>query len=200
LIIRILYHIIPIIAIERKQNVSTAIHTFSAVKVLKQLNTDVENGLTEVDAEERLKQGGPNQLQSAKRRSMFLRILDQFKDFLVIILIVAAIVSVVFGDGLKDAIIIIAIVVLNMIIGITQENRADNALRELKNMSTPKAKVIRDGQVVKIDSSKVVIGDIIVIDAGDCIPADIRLLESINLRIDESSLTGESISVLKKPM
>ena len=164
---------------------------------LSKLGSDLEHGLSKNEADERFKKYGPNRLKSAKRRSLFLRILDQFKDFLVIILIAAAIVSAVAGDGLKDAIIIIAILVVNMIIGITQENKADDALKELKNMSSPKAKVKRDGQVIKIDSCEVVVGDIIVLDAGDYIPADIRLVESMNLRLDESSLTGESVPVSK---
>jgi len=164
---------------------------------LRELGSDSSQGLSEIEASERLERYGFNRLKSAKKRSLFLRILDQFKDFLVIILIAAAVVSVAVGDGLKDALIIIAILVVNMIIGITQENKADNALKELRNMSSPKAKVKRGGQVFKIDSDEVVVGDIIILDAGDYIPADVRLIESINLRVDESSLTGESVPVSK---
>jgi len=176
---------------------SNAVHSIDVKNALKKLRADPENGLSVGEAEERLKQNGPNRLKSAKRRSLFLRILDQFKDFLVLILIAAAVVSVLVGDGLKDAIIIVAILIINMIIGITQENKADNALKELKNMSSPKAKVIRSGQTVKIDSCDVVTGDIVTLDSGDFIPADIRLIDSINMRIDESSLTGESVPVKK---
>ena len=176
---------------------TTAIHSIDIGMSLNELHADPVNGLTAGEAEDRLKKNGPNRLAGAKRRSLFLKILDQFKDFLVVILIGAAIVSVVVGDGLKDAIIIMAILVVNMIIGITQENRADDALKELKNMSSPKAKVKRDGKIIKIDSCDVVTGDIIILDAGDYIPADIRLLECMNLRVDESSLTGESVSVSK---
>ncbi|MCL2819625.1 MAG: cation-translocating P-type ATPase [Oscillospiraceae bacterium] len=164
---------------------------------LSDLSVDVSTGLSDDEVIKRLETYGPNKLKSAKRRSLLLRILDQFKDFLVIILIAAAIISVVVGDGLKDAIIIIAIVIINMIIGITQENKADNALKELKNMSSPKAKVKRNGQIIKIDSVDVAHGDVVILDAGDYIPADIRLTESMNLRIDESSLTGESVPVSK---
>ena len=170
----------------------------SAELSLDELGADAIYGLTENEAQRRLNEYGPNRLKSAKKRSLLLRILDQFKDFLVIILIAAAIISIAVGeDGLKDAIIIISILIVNMIIGITQENKADNALKELKNMSSPKAKVKRGGQVIKINSDDVVVGDIVVLDAGDYIPADIRLVESINLRIDESSLTGESVPVGK---
>ncbi|MDR2589548.1 MAG: calcium-translocating P-type ATPase, PMCA-type [Oscillospiraceae bacterium] len=172
-------------------------YTFSAKQILNDLNVQSYYGLTSEDASERLKKYGKNKLQTAKRRSLFLRILDQFKDFLVIILVVAAIVSIIVGDGLRDAIIIIAILLINMIIGITQENRADNALKELKNMSSPKAKVKRDGEIIRIDSNDVVPGDIVILDTGDYIPADLRIIESMNLRIDESSLTGESTSASK---
>ena len=177
---------------------SIAVHSLDVKSSLNKFVVDPENGLAVGEAEERLRQNGPNRLKSARKRSLFLRILDQFKDFLVLILIAAAVVSVIAGDGLKDAIIIIAILIINMIIGITQENKADNALKELKNMSSPKAKVFRSGQTIKIDSCDVVVGDIILLDSGDHIPADIRLIESINMRVDESSLTGESVPVKKE--
>jgi len=173
------------------------VHSIDVKSSLAELKTNLETGLLSVDAEDKLKKDGPNRLKGAKKRSLFLRILDQFKDFLVLILIAAAIISVIVGDGLKDAIIIAAILVINMIIGITQENKADNALKELKNMASPKAKVKRDGQILKIDSCDVVVGDIVILDAGDYIPADVRLIESINMRVDESSLTGESVPVKK---
>ena len=156
-----------------------------------------ESGLTELEAKRRFEQNGPNRLEGQKQKPMLLRILAQFKDFLVVILIIAAVISVVAGDGLKDAVIIISILIINMIIGITQENKADNALKELKNMSSPKAKVKRSGQIEKIESDGVVVGDIVVLDAGDYIPADIRIIESVNLKIDEAALTGESMPVDK---
>jgi len=177
--------------------VNTEFYTISAEQSLLELESDLSLGLRADEAEHRLLRYGPNRLQSKKKRPMFLRVLDQFKDFLVLILIGAAIVSVVVGDGLKDAIIIVTILVVNMIIGITQENKADNALKELKNMSSPKAKVLRDGHVEKIDSDGVVVGDIVVLDAGDYIPADLRIVQGMNLRIDESALTGESVPVEK---
>ena len=176
---------------------STSMHSVHAVQSLVELQSDLVNGLKSEEAQDRLKKNGPNRLKSEKKKSLLLRIFEQFKDFLVIILIAAAVVSVIFGDGLKDAIIIVAILLVNMIIGITQENKADNALKELKNMSSPKAKVKRDGEVVKIDSADVVVGDIIYLDVGDYIPADARLIECVNLRTDESSLTGESTPVSK---
>jgi len=169
----------------------------SIEQTLDELMSDAGVGLSEDEAKERYEKYGPNRLRSAKRRSLLLRILDQFKDFLVIILIAAAIVSAVAGEGLKDSLIILAILALNMVIGITQENKADNALKELKNMSSPKAKVKRGGQIISIDSGEVVEGDIVILDAGDFIPADIRFIESINLKIDEAALTGESVPVDK---
>ena len=172
-------------------------HAKDIAQSLQALNVNENTGLSTAEAEQRLAQNGPNQLKRAKKKSLFIRILAQFKDFLVIILIAAAIVSIIAGDGLKDAMLIFGILLVNMIISITQENRADNALQELKNMSSPKAKVKRDGQIDKIDSDAVVVGDIIILDAGDYIPADIRIIESMNLKIDEAALTGESLPVTK---
>ena len=179
------------------QNLSAEIYSVDVNTTLVELKADTVNGLLSSEADKRLKQNGPNRLKSKKKRSLFLRILDQLKDFLVIILIAAAAVSVFLGDGLKDAIIIVAILIVNMIIGITQENKADDALKELKNMSSPKAKVKRDGEIIKINSANVVVGDLVILDAGDYIPADVRLIECMNMRVDESSLTGESVPVRK---
>ncbi|MDR2533053.1 MAG: cation-translocating P-type ATPase [Oscillospiraceae bacterium] len=178
-----------------KQN--TVFYNKGISQSLQILNANASQGLTADEAARRLLQNGANRLQSAKKKSLLLRILAQFKDFLVIILITAAVISVIAGDGLKDAIIITAILTVNMIIGITQENKADNALKELKDMSSPKAKVKRDGQVIKIDSDGLVTGDIVILDAGDYVPADIRIIEGTNLKIDESALTGESAPVEK---
>jgi Ca2+-transporting ATPase len=166
---------------------------------LKELGVDFERGLTAAEAASRLERDGANKLDSAKKKSLFVRILAQFKDFLVLILIAAAVISVVAsgGEDFKDAIIIVSILAVNMIIGITQENKADNALKELKNMSAPKAKVRRDGGVERIGSEGLVTGDVIVLEAGDYIPADLRIIESKNLRVDESALTGESVPVEK---
>jgi len=166
-------------------------------QTLSELGSDMHNGLGADEAAKRLEQNGPNRLRSPKKKSLLLRILAQFKDFLVIILIIAAVISMLVGDGEKDAIIIFAILVINMIIGITQENKADNALKELKDMSSPKAKVRRGGVVEKVDSENVVVGDIIILDAGDYIPADVRIVESMNLKVDEAALTGESLAVEK---
>ena len=122
--------------------------------------------------------------------------LEQLKDFLVIILIIAAVISIVLGEAL-EGIIILAIVVLNTILGVYQENKASNALKALKEMASPHAKVLRNGQIVEVASSDVVPGDITILEAGDYIPADLRLIETVNLKIDEAALTGESVPVEK---
>ena len=173
------------------------VFTISAEESLSLLESSLETGLTSEESGKRLGINGPNKLKSAKKKSLIKKITEQFKDFLVLILIAAAVISVIVGDGFKDAIIIASILVLNMIISIIQEGKADNALRELKNLSNPKAKVKRDGVIQSIDSTQLVCGDIVLLDAGDYIPADVRIVESINLRIDESSLTGESVSIKK---
>jgi Ca2+-transporting ATPase len=169
-------------------------------QTVNDLGVDPAVGLTEAEAALRLAQNGANRLQSAKKKSLFMRILAQFKDFLVIILILAAAISVIAsgGEDWKDAGIILGILVINMVIGITQENKADNALKELKSMSSPRAKVKRGGNTDKIGSENVVTGDIVLLEAGDYIPADVRLIESVNLKVDESALTGESVPVEKE--
>ncbi|MCL2839428.1 MAG: cation-translocating P-type ATPase [Defluviitaleaceae bacterium] len=172
-------------------------HNITTSETIEGLKTNEHNGLTMSEATSRIAQNGPNRLDEAKKKHWIFKILAQFKDFLVIILIIAAIISIVVGGDWIDGSIIIAILIINVIIGLVQENKADNALKELKAMSAPKAKVLRDGVVDKIDSSHLVVGDIVMLDAGDYIPADVRIIESINMRVDESALTGESITVEK---
>ncbi len=172
-------------------------YDISGEEALKELDSDVKNGLSAASASERLKKYGRNKLEGKKEKTFFQMLLSQFTDFLVIILIIAAIVSI----GMKDyteGIVIIAIVILNGILGVTQENKASNALKALKELSSPLAKVLRDGAVIKIQSDEVVPGDIVFLEAGDYIPADLRLIETVNLKIDESALTGESVSAEKK--
>jgi len=183
-------------------------HKFHAQGIDATLNTlkvDPTTGLTQAEAATRLSANGPNKLAEEQKKSLAWRILMQFKDFLVIILIIAAAISTAaeLQDGfdgfsdLKDALLILGILLVNVIISITQENRADNALKELKNLSSPKAKAKRNGVVTRVDSIDVVTGDIIVLDAGDYIPADLRIIESMNLKVDEAALTGESLPVSK---
>ena len=162
----------------------------------KELNTSVQNGLSDAEAQARLAQNGPNRLEGQKERSLIQMFLAQFKDFLVIILIIAAVISL-FLHEYVDGGVILLIVVLNAVLGASEENKASNALKALKRMSSPLAKIIRNGAITKINSEEVTPGDLVVLEAGDYVPADLRLVESVNLKIDESALTGESVPVEK---
>ncbi len=172
-------------------------HSSTAAQVAAELQTDSAGGLTADQAEERLKQYGKNQLTEKKPRSLFLQFLDQMKDFMVVILIIAAVVSGITTwlqgeNNWLEPIVIIAIVLLNALIGVVQENRAQKALSALKNMAAPHAKVLRSGVVLTIPAAELVPGDVILLDAGDYIPADGRLIEAASLHCEESALTGES--------
>ena len=165
-------------------------------EVLKNLSTTKERGLTEDEAKKRLEEYGENALAEEKKKSFGEKLKEQFFDPMIIILIAAALVSIFVGEGL-DAGIIIAIVIVNAFLSIYQEGKAEEAIAALQKMSSPKAKVIRDGDHEEVDSNKLVPGDIILLETGDIVPADLRLIESSNLKIDESSLTGESVAVEK---
>ncbi|MFP4478920.1 MAG: calcium-translocating P-type ATPase, PMCA-type [Candidatus Izemoplasmatales bacterium] len=173
----------------------------SKKELLESLDVNPKKGLTSEEVSKRQERHGKNQLRESKKKSLLMMFLDQFKDFLVIILIIAAAVSVIVGilegEGLIDGFIIIAIVLLNAVLGVNQEQKANNALAALKKMSSPHAKVIRDGKTIEISSEELTVGDIVLLETGDFIAADIRLLESTNLKTDESSLTGESTPVEK---
>ena len=171
-------------------------YTRTARETAAQLQTDTARGLSAAEAATRLAKHGPNRLQGAKEKSILAMIFDQLKDFLVLILMVAAVVSIVLGETL-DGVIILAIVVLNTFLGVYQENKASNALKALKEMASPHAKVLRDGVITEIASGDVVPGDLVVLDAGDYVPADVRLVDAVNLKIDEAALTGESVPVEK---
>lgn len=162
----------------------------------KRLNVNTTTGLSTKEVEKRVSQYGSNRLEGGKEKSIFQMMLEQLKDFLVIILMIAAVISIALGESL-EGIIILAIVVLNTILGVYQENKASNALKALKEMASPHAKVLRNGQIVEVASSDVVPGDIAILEAGDYIPADLRLIEAINLKVDEAALTGESVPVEK---
>ena len=168
----------------------------SAADTAKERNVDVAVGLTDAEAQERSAKFGKNRLEGGKEKSILEMALDQLKDYMVIILIIAAVVSVILGETL-EGIIIIAIVILNTFLGVYQENKASNALKALKEMASPHAKILRNGQVVEVASTDVVPGDIAVVEAGDYIPADLRLVEVVNLKVDEAALTGESVPVEK---
>ena len=169
--------------------------------VEKELKTDIEKGLTEEQVKEIRTQKGYNELQAAKKKTLIQRFLDQFKDFSIIILIIAAIVSgivgVAEGEGIADTIIILIVVILNAIIGVAQESKAEKSLEALQKLSDHASKVIRDGNMVIVPARELVLGDIVVLDTGDYIPADLRIIEAVNLKSQESSLTGESVPVEK---
>ncbi|HHY97004.1 MAG TPA: HAD-IC family P-type ATPase, partial [Acholeplasma sp.] len=161
------------------------------------------NGLTEVEALKRLDQNGKNKLDEGKKRSVFLKFFDQLKDFMVIVLIIAALISFMIAiiegksEEIFEGILIILIVIINAILGVAQEAKAEKALESIKKMSSPHATVIRDGKEKHIDVEDLVVGDIVLLQAGDYVPADVRIIESINLKCDESALTGEAVPVEK---
>ena len=167
-------------------------------KVVELLKTDPERGLTSEEAERRLAQFGYNELKEEKRRTILKMIIEQFTDPFVIILLVAILIAAFVERSVVDATTIAIIVILNAIIGFIQEYRAEKAIEALKQMAAPKARVLRDGQIQHIDSKLVVPGDILILEEGDKIAADARLLEAINLTTNEAILTGESTPVSKK--
>ncbi|WP_391484567.1 cation-translocating P-type ATPase [Lactobacillus iners] len=166
--------------------------------VIKQLKTSINTGLSLQQVSDRLKTDGLNELVGKQKRGLFLRFIDQFKDFMIIVLIVAAILSGVVANEWTNAAIIMFVVLLNAVLGIIQEARSEAAIEALKQMSTPNAHVRRDGQVVEIPSTQLVKGDIVLLEAGDVVPADLRLVLAKNLKIEEAALTGESVPVEKK--
>ncbi|MBY5020578.1 cation-translocating P-type ATPase [Streptococcus suis] len=173
-------------------------YTQNEEQVLSSLESSVE-GLTNQEASKRLAEYGRNELDEGEKRTLLAKFLDQFKDLMIIILIAAAILTVITegSHGLTDAIIILAVVILNAAFGVYQEGQAEAAIEALKNMSSPVARVRRDGHVVEVDSKELVPGDIVLLEAGDVVPADMRLLEANSLKIEEAALTGESVPVDK---
>ena len=160
--------------------------------VIKEVSTDPLNGLSSNEAKERLERNGGNKLSGKEKKTLFARFLAQIKDTMIYILMAAAIISGVMGE-ISDSIIILIVILLNASIGVFQESKAEKALESLKELSTPKALVKRNGELEEIPSEDVVVGDIIIIDAGRYIPADLRLIESANLKMEESAFTGESL-------
>lgn len=170
-----------------------------SLDVIKSLGSDEKNGLRIEQVEESRAKYGANALEEKKKVSIFIKFLLAFKDTLIIILLIAAIISfIVHPEDWIDSVIIVVVVLLNAILGVYQENKAEQSLASLKKMSSPHAKVIRDGQVKEIVSEEVVVGDIILLEAGDIVPADARIIDSFNLKADESALTGESVPSQKE--
>ena len=167
----------------------------------KILETNIQNGLTENDVKTKREKYGLNMLKAKKKASLLQRFIEQFKDFSIIVLIIAAIVSgfvgISQGEGMTDTIIILIVVLANAIIGIAQESKAEKSLEALQKLTDHASKVIRDGKIKVISAKELVPGDIVVLDTGDYIPADLRVIEAVNLKAQESSLTGESVPVEK---
>ena len=173
----------------------------SVEDTVKQLNSNIENGLTQSEVTTLQETKGFNELKEGKKKSIIVKFLEQFKDFMIIVLIIAAIISGVVnqinGEGMTDTFIIMIVIIANAIIGVVQENRAEKSLEALKKLSSHSAKVVRGGTQVVLPSRELVVGDIVVLDTGDYVPADLRIIESVNLQTQESALTGESTSVEK---
>ena len=173
----------------------------SGEDVAKFFKTDMIKGLSSEQVEEKRSVYGTNEIVSKNKKSIAKMILEQFQDFMIIILIIAAVISGVVGqsngEGFTDSIIILVIVILNAVIGVIQELKAQKSLESLKNLSAPHSKVIRDGKLQDLESKYLVPGDIVVLETGDYVPADLRLIEAVNLKTQEAALTGESLPVEK---
>ncbi|NLC87245.1 MAG: calcium-translocating P-type ATPase, PMCA-type [Clostridiaceae bacterium] len=177
-------------------------HTKTIQEIENTLKTNLKEGINDQEAKKRLESFGKNKLNNKKKENIFIKFIKQFNDFMIIILIIAAIISAIVSkyngsNDYMDSIIIIAIVIFNSIIGLIQETKAEKSLEALKKMTAPLAKVKRNGETMSISSEEVVPGDIILLEAGNYIPADGRLILSSNLKIEESSLTGETVPSLK---
>ena len=170
-------------------------------EIEKELETNIEKGLTKEKVESHRDKYGFNELKAKKKKSLFVKFLEQFKDFMIIVLIIAAVVSGIVGymegEGVTDSIIILIVVIVNAIIGVVQEAKAEKSLEALQKLSSHVAKVVRNGKVEVVQSRELVPGDVVVLDTGDYVPADLRIIESFNLKSQEASLTGESVPVDK---
>ena len=177
-------------------------HTMTTEETEKKFKTNQNYGLSDQEAKKRLLENGENKLKESRKKSIFIRFLEQFNDFMIIILLMAAIISAVMAYIEKtgeyiDSIIIVAIVVFNAFIGLIQEYKAEKSLEALKKMSAPVAKVKRNGRIIQIPSSQVVAGDIVILETGNFVPADIRLTKTFDLQIEEATLTGENHPIFK---
>jgi Ca2+-transporting ATPase len=171
-----------------------AAYRHSAEETINKLNTDVESGLSSQEAQQRLEEYGPNEIQESERTTTLQKFIAQFKDFMIIVLMVAAVISWLVSGELADAVVIMIVVVLNAIMGVFQENKAEEAIDALQQMASPEAHVRRNGQVESLKSTEIVPGDIVLLEAGDVVPADMRLIEANSLQVEEAALTGESVA------
>ena len=190
----------------RRSYVSGGIHLkeylASAEDVLSEQSTNAETGLTSAEAQARAAKFGPNKLKEEEKTPLWIRFFQQMADPMVIMLIVAAVISAVTGmiqgeSEWADVIIIMAVVIINSALGVIQEAKSEEALAALQEMSAAQSKVIRDGKQISLHSSELVPGDIVLLEAGDAVPADCRVLESASMKIEEAALTGESVPVEK---
>ncbi|MFZ5524154.1 MAG: calcium-translocating P-type ATPase, PMCA-type [Pseudomonadota bacterium] len=172
-------------------------HMLSAAETAQQLETNPQSGLSSAHAAKRLAHFGANELKEKRARSPWRMLFDQFSDFMIIVLIIAAVVSGIVGD-VEDTVAIIVIVILNAVIGFVQEYRAERAMAALKKMAEAGAHVLRDGHAEIVNASELVPGDVVLLEAGNVVPADLRIIEAVRLKIDESALTGESVAVEKQ--
>ena len=177
-------------------------HTLNKEEILRKLKTNEKTGLSIEEVKRRQEKYGKNKLKDKPKESIIIKFFKQFNDFMIIILIIASIVSAIISNiqgenDYIDSIIIIAIVILNALMGVIQEAKAEKSIEALKEMTPPKAKVIRNGQTIEINAQELVPGDLIILEAGNYVPADARIIESYNLKIEESSLTGETEPILK---
>lgn len=176
--------------------------TIKKENVLGELRTNLKNGLTEEEVKKRQNKYGKNRLKDKPKENIFVKFIKQFNDFMIIILIIASIVSAVIStlqgqNDYIDSIIIIGIVILNALMGVIQETKAEKSIEALKKMTPPHAKVVRNGNTKEVLAEDLVPGDIIILEAGNCVPADARLVKCFNLKIEESSLTGETEAIEK---
>ena len=173
----------------------------TADEIKNEFNVNEEQGLSEEQVIKNRQTYGTNELAAKKKKSLFVKFLEQFKDFMIIVLIIAAIISGIVGwyegEGITDSIIILIVVIVNAIIGVAQESKAEKSLEALQKLSSHVAKVLRNGSVTVVPSKDLVPGDIVILDTGDYVPADLRIIEAINLKAQEASLTGESVPVDK---
>ena len=173
----------------------------SMEEIQKELNTNLDNGLNNEEYLKSVSKYGKNELKAKKKKTTFQKFIEQFKDFMIIVLIISAIISgivgVIEGEGITDSIIILLVVVVNAVIGVLQENKAEKSLEALQKLSSHTAKVIRNGEMSVVPAKELVPGDLVVLDTGDFVPADLRIIEAANLKAQESALTGESVPVEK---
>lgn len=170
-------------------------YSLTAAETREQVNHS-QNPLSDEEIRARQEKYGPNELAEGEKKSMLRIFLEQFQDFIVIILIVSAIVSGFLGE-MESCIVILVVITINAILGTVQTVKAEKSLQSLKQLSAPKAKVLRGGKIVELPGREITVGDEVLVEAGDCIPADGRILTCASLKVDESALTGESLGVEK---